>query len=922
VLHGRELELDRLARLLEDARSGTAGALVLLGEPGMGKSALLDEVIDRSEGFRLLRTQGLESEAPLAFAALHRLLHPVRDLVATLPAPQASALRVALGVNSGPTVEPFLVAVATLSILAEAAESAPVLCIVDDAHWLDTASRDALLFAARRLTGERVGVVLAARSQDGTGLDPTGLDTLTLNGLDEAAAGCVLAQRGQSPLPGAVMAALLARTGGNPLALVELPPTLTSGQLAGKEPLPDRLPLTQAVERSFLDRVRRLSDAGQSALLVAAADDSGLLRVVRDAALAVGAGGHALVEAERAGLVVTDADAIRVTHPLVRSATYQAATGGERRAAHRAIAAALTDVGDADRRAWHLAASVDGPDEDAADALRRVAVTAERRGGHDGAAAAFERAAVLSPIGAARGRMLFDAARNLWLGGHAERAADALAVARQLTEARVLRADIDRLRGRLEVNVGSAAVAERLFSDAARAVAADDPERAAEMAVAAGLLRIYDPDAAHDQTSATLVLPAPATDERPRMRTLRRLLDAQTADAEGRLPDALASLADAVESGVSAEPEPRPDDPALTRTCAGCEPDILANLGNTAIHLGHDDIAHDCYRRLLAHGRHTGAVTVVLYALPRLAFTQLLRGEWDQVRHGAHEAVDLATSVGQPALTAAPLAWLALLAALQGDAAFEERRQAASASGDQSLGVLAQLVRDLRRWAVATAATNDGDHSGALHGYAAMRVPALRRMTVVDRITAAVRAGEPSQARLELGQFTHYANASQLPWALAAAEHARALLAPPQAAAEHYERSLDHHRSSSRAVERAKTQLAYGELLRRSQRRTEARIHFRAALATFEDLVAEPLVERARAELRASGETARKRNPTTQVALTPMEAQVARLVAQGMSNADVAAQLWISPRTVAFHLRGVFAKHGISSRGELVRLPL
>jgi DNA-binding CsgD family transcriptional regulator len=405
------------------------------------------------------------------------------------------------------------------------------------------------------------------------------------------------------------------------------------------------------------------------------------------------------------------------------------------------------------------------------------------------------------------------------------------------------------------------------------------------------------------------------------MRTLRRLLDVQIADAEGRLPDALASLADAVEADASALPEPRPDDPGVGGT-AGSEPDILANVGNTAIHLGHDDLAHDCYTRLLAEGRHTGAVTVVLYALPRLAFTQLLRGEWDQVRQGAHEAVDLATSVGQPALTAAPLAWLALLAALQGDAAFEEHRHAAGAAGDQPLGVLAQLVRDLQRWAVATAAANDGDHSGALHEYAAMRVPALRRMTVVERITSAVRAGEPTQARVQLDEHAAYADAAQLPGALAASEHGRALLAPVELAVEHFERSLVHHRSSRRAVDRARTQLAYGELLRRSQRRTDARTHLRAALVTFEDLAAEPLAGRARAELRASGETARKRNPSTQVALTHMEAQVARLVAQGMSNKDVAAQLWISPRTVAFHLRGVFAKHGISSRGELVRLPL
>lgn len=922
MLHGRELELDRLARLIADARAGRAGALVVTGEPGVGKSALLEEATGRSEGFRLLHTRGLESESPLAFAALHRLLSPLQDLTAGLPAPQAHALRTAFGLDGGTTVEPFLVSLATLSVLAEAAEHRPVLCVVDDAHWLDAASRDALLFAARRLTDERLVMVFTARTGDGTGFDPTGLDTLTLSGLHDDAASVVLAQRSPLPLPPSVVSALVARTGGNPLALVELPSTLSAEQLAGSQPLPDRLPLTQAVERSFLDRVRRLSEAGQSALLVAAADDSGRLRVVRDAAAAVGAGPEALGEAERAGLLTTDADSVQVAHPLVRSATYQAATGGERRAVHRALAAALAGVDDTDRRAWHLAASVDGPDLDAADALSRVAVRAERRGGYGAAAAAFERAAALSPEGETRARLLFDAARNHWLGGHAHDAADALASARPLTEARVLRADIDRLRARLEVNVGSAAVAERLLLDAARSVAADDAERAVEMAVAAGLLRIYDTDAAHDPSSATLVLPAPTPDDGPRLRTLRALVDAHTADAEGRLPDALLSLAHAVESNRSVLPEQRPDDSALWTTCAGSEPDIVANLGNTAIHLGHDEVAHDAYTRVLADGRHTGAVTVVLYALPRLAFTQLLRGEWREIRHGAHEAVELATSVGQPALTAAPLAWLALLAALQGDPTFDEHEQRAAAASEGHLGVLAQLVRDLQRWAAATVAAHAGDHGGALHAYLAMRVPALRRMTVVERISAADRAGERERAQAELDALAAEAEAGRLPWALAATEHARGLRAPADRAAQHFEQALGHHRLSSRAVDRARTQLAYGELLRRAQQRTEARTHLRAALAVFEDLAAEPLAARARAELRASGETARKRDPSTQVALTPMEAQVAHLVAQGMSNKDVAAQLWISPRTVAFHLRGVFAKQGISSRGELARLQL
>jgi DNA-binding CsgD family transcriptional regulator len=459
----------------------------------------------------------------------------------------------------------------------------------------------------------------------------------------------------------------------------------------------------------------------------------------------------------------------------------------------------------------------------------------------------------------------------------------------------------------LEVNVGSAATAR----------AASTKMRCA---TAAGLLRIYDPEAGHGHTPAALPLRAPAAGDGPRLRTLRLLFEAQTAEADGRLPEAQETLKAAVESNLRVLPEQRPDDPTAWSTCAGSEPDLFANLGNTAMHLGEHEIAHDCYTRVLTDGRHTGAVTVVLYALPRVAFTQLLRGQWDDIRHGAHEAVDLATSVGQPALAAGPLAWLALLAALQGDVAYEQHEQRAAAAGGQHLGVFAQLFRDLQRWAVATVSSNAGDHHGALPAYSAIRVPTLRRMTAVERITAAARAGERVQAQRDLEELAAFAIASRLPWALAAAEHARAELAPSGAAVDHLERALAHHQGSPGTVDRARTQLALGELLRRSQRRMDARVHLRAALVTFEQLSAEPLAARARTELRASGETARKRDPSTQIALTPMEAQVARLVAQGLSNKDVATQLWISPRTVAFHLRGVFAKHGISSRGELGQL--
>lgn len=921
MLHGRDVERARLAELLRDADAGRSAVVVVLGEPGVGKSALLDQLQRAASGFRVLRTQGLESEAPLAFAALHRLLRPVTDLFPKLPAPQAHALQVAFGLQMGKTIQPFLVALATLSVLGEAAESAPVLCIVDDAHWLDAASRDALLFSARRLTHERIAFVLAARSTESTGALTEGLATLTLAGLDEAAAAAVVTERYGQLLGGDVVDALLAQTGGNALALVELPGTLSAAQLAGTEALPARLPLTQAVERVFLDRVRRLDEQAQTLMLVAAADDSGRLRLVGEAARRLGAGADALTAAEQAHLVVTDADHIRVAHPLVRSATYQAATGGERRAVHQALAAVLGDAGDTERRAWHLAASVDGPDDDAADALRATAARAELRGGHAAAAAAFDRAAELSADAAVRARSLFDAARNFWLSGQAARATSTAEAAREGSDERILRADIDRLRGRIEVNVGSAAMARRLFVDAARAVAADDPDRALEMTVAATLLSVFDAeagvDAAADSTSALSTTAAGEGDS-----VLHLLLQALHAEADGRPPDAHASLHAAAARSGQLAPEQRGPDRTQWRTSGASEPDIIANLGNTAIHLGHDAIARDSYLRVLSHGRSTAAVPVVLYALPRLALPQMLLGQWTAVQHGAHEAVELSRAWGQPALSAGPHAWLALLSALRGDPSYEQHRDDAAKASAFQLGVFANLVRDLQRWAAAATAAAHGEHVLALHQYSSMEVPAVRRTTALDRVVEAVRAEDRGLARTLLDELVGFARASQLPWALAAAEHGQALVAEPAEAAAHFEAALQHHRRDARVVDLARTRLAYGESLRRSGRRVAARAHLRAALAVFEDVGAEPLAARARDELRSSGETARKRDPSTLVALTPMESQVARLVAQGLSNKDVAAQLWISPRTVAFHLRGVFAKAGISSRGALAQLTL
>ena len=905
VLHGREPEQARLAAVIDEAAAGRSASLVVSGEAGVGKSALLDDLLERTIDMRVLRAHGLESGSPLAFAGLHQLLGPVLSLLDRLPSPQARALRVAFGQEEGDRVEPFMVGLATLAMLTEAADTGPVLCLLDDAHWLDTATTDALVFAARRLQADPVALVFAAREGDVRTFTPSGIPVLAVKGLEHAAARSLLSERSGVLLPDQVADALLDQTNGNPLALVELPATLSRDQLVGITALPRQVRLSDTVQRVFLDRCRRLPEQVQTLLLVASADDTGSLAIVRRAASSLGVDPGAIGTAEQAQLLITQLDSVRVRHPLVRSAVYQAATGHERRAAHRALAAALGEGDDPDRQAWHWAASVEGPDPAVVAALLGAAVRAERRGGHVAASAAFERAAELTVDEHSRAERHFAAARNAWAGGDAARARALLMRARAGTEDRLVRADIDRLRGRIEVNLGTASDAHRVFVDAARSVAADDPSRALEMAVAAAVLRVYGADSGA-VLNPTAITAGPGLRGPPRIRALTQLLISMTLAADGEWAPAVAALALGMEPG--------PDN---------LDSDVLSNLGNAALHLG-DDAAHERYfTTMLSQARQTGAGFLVMYGLHRLAFSQLLSGQWQAVRASAEEALSLSQAVGERGLSAAPLAWLTLLAALQGRDDYDRRLdELHDVTSTHRLGVLAIPVQDLSHWARATRAATDSDFVGALDHLGHIRTPAVTRMVVVERITAAVRAGEQELGRTWLDEIAGFAEATKWPWAIAAEYHGRALFADGAAASDHFLAALAATGPGLRPYDRARTRLAYGELLRRSQRRTEARPHLRAALGGFEELGAEPFVARASNELRASGETARKRDPSTAMALTPMELQTAQLAAQGMSNKEIAAQLWISPRTVAFHLRNVFTKTGISSRNELGRLDL
>ena len=912
MLHGRDDEKARLAALLDGVRGGHAGTLLLHGEPGVGKSALLEDLVATAgDDVQVLRAQGVESEAPLPFAALHRLLRPVLGIIDRLPAPQARALRAAFGEVDDVAVQPFLVALATLSVLTEAAEEAPVLCVIDDAQWLDQATADAVLVASRRLGADRVAVVFAARDGEGRAFAPDDVPTMALAPLTGAAARALLTEAAAgATVSDEVADQLMTQAAGNPLALVELPTTLSGQQLTGAAPMPTQLQLTVGMERVFLDRCRRLPPDVQTLLLVAAADDSGHVATLRRAAAVLRVDPNALDGAERSGLLVVDGGSVTVRHPLVRSAVYQAATSMERREAHRALAEALDPADDPDRHAWHRAAAVDTPDEVVVAGLVAAGARAERRGGYAAASAAYQRAAELTVSEQPRAAHLYAAARNAWAAGQTTPARTLSAAARDVADDRVLRADIDRLRGRIEVNVGSGVDAHRIFATAVRSVAADDPSRALELAVAAALMSTYGSDSGTPLDVTALAL-ATAGDT-GRTRCLGHLLRCLIQASTNEWAPGLASLQEALDAGAGVD-----------------DLDLLSHLGNAALHLGDEEAHRRCFTAMVAGARDAGAGMLVLYALPRLGFTQLVTGQWTALRSAAEEALSLSVSAGQRALGAVPLGWLTLLAALQGRPAteYDPLLTDLDTAAGQPLGVLADPVHDLMRWAQGTRAAHDGDTAAALHHLASIRLSTLGRLVALDRIDAAVRVGDREQAAVWVKQLVPFAEGTQWAWAMAAVDHGRALLAAAADAPALFEAALAHHARAQldggeRPYDRARTHLAYGEFLRRSQRRVDARAHLRAALETFDDLRAEPLAARASQELRASGETARKRDPSTQLQLTPMERQVAGLVGQGMSNKDIAAQCWVSPRTVAFHLRNIFTKAGVTSRGELAHLDL
>ena len=908
VLYGRDAERAEIGALLEAARRSRSGALLIRGEPGIGKTALLEDARDLAgTGMHVLAARGVESESELAFAGLHQLIRPALHFLDRLPQTQAEALQGALGLVDRRGDDRFLISVACLSLLSELAERRPVLCLVDDAQWLDSPSADALLFVARRLEAEGIVMLFAARDMDSPRFEAADLRELVLRRLDSDAAAAMITRCVGGVIAPSVRDLLVEQAGGNALALVELPTTFTPAQLRGEKPLPETLPLTPDLERLFLERVHRLPDATQQLLLIVAAEDTGRLATVMRAAEARGIGPNALAAAEEAGIVTIGGTSFELRHPLVRSAVYQGSSSSDRRAAHLALAEACGDPDEADQRAWHRAAGALGPDGDVADDLEATAERARLRSGHAAAAAALSRAAELSIDPASRARRLVGAASAAWHAGQPERASTLLQEASPLSADPRLRAELAFVRGEIPFQCGVLVDACETLMAGAAEIAPLEPRRALEM--------LFDAANAGEN----------AGDYDRVARAVRQADDLRRGDAtEALLKDLLVGVGGLL-SGTSAREVPLVRD-AVARSDELEEPIWILWAAFGAGAIGDEVREAELLRRAVSLARTSGAVDLLTRALLVVAVDGMFAGRF-AVGAEATEGLTLAKDAGLSNTTSFFHAILAWLAAVRGR--HQECRAHATEATEEAQATGMAVANSIAEWALSLVDLSTGQLEQAVARLEAVRTgppgyghPYISLMLVPDLLEACVRAGQDDRAQAAFAGFESFARPHAPAWALALAARCRALLSKDADSERAFLDALELHAQNERPFDRARTELLYGESLRRARRRTEAREALRGALERFERLGAEPWAERARTELRASGETARKRDPSTIDHLTPQELQITRLVADGLSNKEVAAHLFLSPRTIDYHLRNVFAKLGITSRTQLARLRL
>jgi DNA-binding CsgD family transcriptional regulator len=902
MLQDRTQQVRALDGLLADVRAGRSRALVVRGEPGIGKTALLSYAAGAASEFQVAHAEGVESEMELPFSALHQLCGRMLHRLDRLPPPQRDALGVALGLRSGSAPDRFLVGLAVLGLLSEVAADQPMLCLIDDAQWLDQASARALAFVARRLDTESVGVIFGTRDLAGGG-DLTGLPELTVGGLSDAGARVLLASVIPGQIDERVRDRMIAESGGNPLALLELPRAMTPAQLAGGFGVAGPLPLAGRIEQSFLRRIARLPELTHHLLLVAAAEPLGDPALLWRAADRLGIRADSAEAAESEGLVDIRAQ-VAFRHPLVRSAIYRSASPYLRRAAHRALAEVTDAQLDPDRRAWHFAQGATGPDEDIAAELERCADRAQARGGLAAAAAFLERSAALTVEPARRSTRALAAAQVAAQSGAFDAALHLLETAEAGPLDELQRARDELLRGQIAFASSRGSDAPPLLLKAAQLFEPLDVPMARQTYLEAIAAAMY---AGRFLTGAVLREAAAAARAAPAA--------PQPPSGSDLLMDGLALL---ITDGYAASA------PTLTRALGTFSSgDISAEESlrwlwcacSTAVRLWDDETWDLLCTRYVRLARDAGALGVLPIALHNRAGLYLFEGDFAAAASLIDEAgaITDATGSGLP-----PYSSL-LLAAFR--CRERELFELIEASNNEAVRRGDGMGPTLLDWATAVFYNSVGRYRDALS--AARRASedphevVFSTWATVELIEAAARSGAPEQAAGALERLSAGPRATGSDWALGVYACSRALLSGGQSAESLYREAIYHLGRTRIRTSLARAHLVYGEWLRRQRRPTDAREQLRTAHQMFVTMGADGFAERAARELRATGERVRKRTTDTPDPLTARETLIARLAGDGLSNPEIAAQLFMSPRTVEYHLHKVFTKLAISSRNQL-----
>lgn len=913
-LLGRRAEREAIEHLLESARGGRSRSLVLRGEAGIGKSALLAHAREsaRSSGFRVESCVGVESETPFAFAGLHQLCSPMLDHIGTLPTPQQEALGVALGLREGAAPDHFHVGLATLNLLTEVAEDDPLLCLIDDAQWLDQASALVLGFVARRLAEERVGAIFALRDVGHAQIDVfTDLEPeLRLDSLGERDARMLLAEGVHAPLDDAVRDRILAEARGNPLALLELPRSTKAEEWAGGFESPGVASVPRRVEETFRERSAGLTADAQTLLLTAAADPTGDARLLWRALDVIGADHAASEAAEASGLLEIDTQ-VRFRHPLVRSAVYRAASPAERRRAHAALAVATDAQVDPDRHAWHRAQAVADVDEDAASELERSAARTLARGGAAAAAAFLQRSAEISPDAGSRAGRALDAAHAKHDAGAFDAALDLAAIAAVGPLDALQRARLELLQARLAFHRREGSDAPGMLLDAALTLAPLNGSLARETylhALDAAMIigGSGEKRGVKEVASAALAAPPPPRAPSPADELLDGLVVAFTEGYAVGVPVVRRALEAFREHGFDGE--------AIGQMGSRR---WMWSAARAAAGLFDDETVRVLVERNVRLAREAGDLATLPGALAALSATLALCGDLRQAAELAEEGAEISHATGA---VAQPYARL-IVAAWRGEE--QETTRLFAATGRRARMRKGGTLTATANYALAVLHNGRGNYPAAVA--AAVRATRPHEFSnsgiaLPELVEAAVRADERELADSALAEFCRRAEASRTPWALGLAARSRALVARDDSADELYRESIDLLSACSVKGDLFRTHLLYGEWLRRRGRRQEAREQLRIAHDSLAGMGAEAFAARAARELVATGESPRRGSGEPTDTLTAHELQIARMVATGATSREVGTSLFLSTRTIEAHLRSIFRKLGITSRRQLKEL--